>query len=368
MSPSALRAAAGRGPEDAADVVAETFLVAWRRLGEVPNGAEARLWLHGVARRVIANLDRSGRRRTLRDEDRELLLLVSWEELAPSEAAKILGISSLAAVPDLAAFEERLGWLRGVDSQTWLDAMPPTVVKAADHDATVSRMLRDIPLPPGFDPGLIPDEGLTTDRGAVVGTVSCLWFRRWGDARRPGDRATRVEAERAMTSAPRWPVVRQMKQKENYPELLMKLVESMPSGVCQFGPHRWRVLPKAEGVGCARWERFPVLPWKQHRQSERRQAQPQRKEPPRTPRPCGGWAGCLRRGRRPEPGSERLGEPAVAPVAHPGDVAVGPDQHGARGGDRRRAPGAPTDRRTRRRPAGPGRPRERCRSRRARRG
>ena len=182
-----------------------------------------------------------------------------------------------AAVPDLAAFEERLGWLRSVDSRTWLDAMPPTVVKAADHDATVRRMLRGIPLPPGFDPGLIPDEGLTTDRGAVagtvVGTVSCLWFRRWGDARRTGDRAERAEAERAMTSAPRWPVVRQMKRQGGYPELLSQLVKSMPTGVWQFGPHRWRVLPKAEGLGCAHWG-IPVLPWKQERQAERQPTQP----------------------------------------------------------------------------------------------
>jgi RNA polymerase sigma-70 factor (ECF subfamily) len=42
-------------PEDAADVVAETFLVAWRRLDDVPPGAQARLWLYGVARRQLAN-------------------------------------------------------------------------------------------------------------------------------------------------------------------------------------------------------------------------------------------------------------------------------------------------------------------------
>ena len=116
--------------EDAADVVAETFLVAWRRLGEVPLGGEGRLWLYGVARRVLANQHRAERRRTrlgerlaeslrtelathavpggeapavlramagLRPEDRELLLLVSWEELSPSEAARVLEISALAA-------------------------------------------------------------------------------------------------------------------------------------------------------------------------------------------------------------------------------------------------------------------------------
>jgi RNA polymerase sigma-70 factor, ECF subfamily len=34
-------------PEDAADAVAETFLVAWRRLDDVPRGDGARPWLLG---------------------------------------------------------------------------------------------------------------------------------------------------------------------------------------------------------------------------------------------------------------------------------------------------------------------------------
>ena len=130
--------------DDAADVVAETFLVAWRRLGEVPVGAEARLWLYAVARRVIANLHRTERRRTrlgqrlaeslrtelathptpsgeaaevlramteLSEGDRELLLLVSWEELSPGEAAKVLEISSLAARSRLHRARRRLAAL-----------------------------------------------------------------------------------------------------------------------------------------------------------------------------------------------------------------------------------------------------------------
>jgi RNA polymerase sigma-70 factor (ECF subfamily) len=36
--------------DDAADVIAETFLTAWRRLDEIPAGDQARLWLYGVAR------------------------------------------------------------------------------------------------------------------------------------------------------------------------------------------------------------------------------------------------------------------------------------------------------------------------------
>jgi hypothetical protein len=40
-------------PSDAADVVADTYLVAWRRLDQVPADAE-RPWLFGVARKVLA--------------------------------------------------------------------------------------------------------------------------------------------------------------------------------------------------------------------------------------------------------------------------------------------------------------------------
>jgi hypothetical protein len=177
-----------------------------------------------------------------------------------------------AAVPDLAAFEERLGWLTRVDSQTWLDAMPPSVVKAADHDAAVREMLRGIPVPDSFKPSQIPDEGLTTNRdqvaSSVTGIVSCLWFRQWGEARRTGDRAKKGEAERAMATVKQWPIIQQVEAEDGYPETILKLVASMPSGVWQFGPHRYRLLAKAEGLGCARWG-IPVLPWKQRRQRER---------------------------------------------------------------------------------------------------
>ena len=115
-------------PEDAADVVAETFLIAWRRRADVPMGGEARLWLYGVARRVLANHLRGERRRSrlgdrLRTElthqvsvpdpadevvqvralrtamarlepaDREVLELTAWEELAPREIAVALDLS-----------------------------------------------------------------------------------------------------------------------------------------------------------------------------------------------------------------------------------------------------------------------------------
>jgi DNA-directed RNA polymerase specialized sigma24 family protein len=40
-------------PAEADDVVAETFLIAWRRLNEIP--PDPKPWLLGVARRALAN-------------------------------------------------------------------------------------------------------------------------------------------------------------------------------------------------------------------------------------------------------------------------------------------------------------------------
>jgi len=178
-----------------------------------------------------------------------------------------------AAVPDLAAFEERLDWLTRVDSRTWLDAMPAKVVKAADHDAAVGEMLKGIPVPPGFSADQIPNEGVTTNRyqvgAAVTGTVSCLWFRQWGEARRSGDTAAAVEAERAMATAREWSILDEMAKEGAYPETVWELAREMPSGYWEWAGHRHPLLPRAEGLGCARWG-IPVLPRKQRLQRERR--------------------------------------------------------------------------------------------------
>ena len=179
-----------------------------------------------------------------------------------------------AAVPNLAAFRERLDWLVHVGAEDWLDAMPEKVVKAADHDAAVREMLRGIPTPSGFDPATIPNEGLTTNRyqvgAAVTGTVSCLWLRQWGLARRTGDRAMAAEAEAAMATSRHWSILREMDTDGDYPEVVWEIAAAMPRGYWEWAGHRRRLLPHAEGLGCARLG-IPVLPRKQRLQRERRE-------------------------------------------------------------------------------------------------
>ena len=47
------------------DVVAEVYLVAWRRIDELPQSPQDRLWLFGVARNVVRNTKRNANRRHL---------------------------------------------------------------------------------------------------------------------------------------------------------------------------------------------------------------------------------------------------------------------------------------------------------------
>lgn len=121
----AMRRAAS--PEDAADVLSETYLIAWRKLEQVPPGDSARLWLFGVAANVLrrgaqrqrssqalierlasepqddAQTESVGREdRTVRAlraglaslpaRDREILTLTAWEGLTPKQIGAVTGI------------------------------------------------------------------------------------------------------------------------------------------------------------------------------------------------------------------------------------------------------------------------------------
>jgi RNA polymerase sigma factor (sigma-70 family) len=103
------------------DIVAETFMVAWRRLDDIP--AHAIPWLFGVARKALANRRRADARqvaagspltnaapseqstaeepegddavlaavRRLPPREREAITLVAWDQLTRAEAARALG-------------------------------------------------------------------------------------------------------------------------------------------------------------------------------------------------------------------------------------------------------------------------------------
>lgn len=105
-------------PADAADLLSEVFLVAWRRRSDLPD--DAHLWLFGVARKVLAAHRRRGHAQRdlanrlrnavveqyapeegdlyvrqvldrLPTRDRDVMELAVYERLTPTEIASVLG-------------------------------------------------------------------------------------------------------------------------------------------------------------------------------------------------------------------------------------------------------------------------------------
>jgi RNA polymerase sigma factor (sigma-70 family) len=117
--------------DDVADLAADVFTTAWRRIAKVPDPPEDLLWLYGVARNVLSQHHRGRRRRhrldsrlrgsplavvdrpggaldyspdphlgevvdSLRPRDREVVRLIAWEELDHAQVAHLLGCSTNA--------------------------------------------------------------------------------------------------------------------------------------------------------------------------------------------------------------------------------------------------------------------------------
>jgi hypothetical protein len=156
-----------------------------------------------------------------------------------------------AGAADIGAFESLLASLRAVDTNTWLSALPASVVKTTDRAAVIASMLHGVILPPGFDPSTITGSDLTSDRyqlgAAVAGTVACTWFKRWSDARSTGDTAGVQQAIAAMATAKDWPILQEMSKSGAYPQVLEQMAAAMPSG-------RWYGRPLEgdvnSGLGC----------------------------------------------------------------------------------------------------------------------
>jgi RNA polymerase sigma-70 factor (ECF subfamily) len=149
--------------EAVADVLSDVFLTAWRRVADIPPDAELP-WLYGVARRIVLNHQRSGRRRmrlsavlasqpppqspdtetqvvrraeerillaalaSLRPDDQEIIRLRAWEELSSVEIGIVLGISPPAVDMRLTRAKRRLG--RALSAAGYFEAVsPPRTVR-----------------------------------------------------------------------------------------------------------------------------------------------------------------------------------------------------------------------------------------------
>lgn len=162
-------------PDTARDVVADTFLVAWRRHSAIPDDPEqVEPWLYGVARRVLANAERSAHRsrrlairlqqvsregqvpdpamaigererliqalHRLPARDREALRLVGWEELDLAGAALAMGCSpSVMAARIYRARRKLENALAAADRDPWRPSTAEPALSTSQNRRVESR-------------------------------------------------------------------------------------------------------------------------------------------------------------------------------------------------------------------------------------
>ena len=128
-----------RPREDAADLLSEVMIQAWRRVDALPSDLERRrMWLFTIAHNVLSNHARTNRRRSalakrirqqLADEpiqdhsevvavrdvvhrlpeaQRELVMLIHWDGFSIREAAELLGLNPSTARSRYASAREAL--------------------------------------------------------------------------------------------------------------------------------------------------------------------------------------------------------------------------------------------------------------------
>jgi hypothetical protein len=145
-----------------------------------------------------------------------------------------LGDQVIEARGEFAAKADYLAVLRSlhqVDVDTWLDAMPASVVRPSGRAAAVDEMLADMPKPPGFDATALRQGVAVKDHyqlgAAVSGSVACGWIEHWVSATQAGDAAAARQAVDAMATSHHWAILQDMKATGDYPIVVWQLADAM---------------------------------------------------------------------------------------------------------------------------------------------
>jgi RNA polymerase sigma factor (sigma-70 family) len=159
----------GHAAADADDLIAGTFEVAWRRLDQLPPGREAVPWLLTVARNLSRNARRKSQREAvfveglapvtvgsaemkiedraasvevmaalaqLKTIDRDLVLLVAWDELSVAEAGQVLGLRPVTARSRLHRARQRMSALLAGSTASASGVVPASLETSSSKEGS----------------------------------------------------------------------------------------------------------------------------------------------------------------------------------------------------------------------------------------
>lgn len=131
-------------------------------------------------------------------------------------------------------FREIARTIERVDVDTWLAAMPQSVVTPEERRQAIERIVADMEVPPNVDLEALADRQLVTEslEYEVATAVVCGWIERWIEADRAGDEAGRREAAEAMAEGHNWDAVA---ANGMWAEYVARVAEEMADGASADG-------------------------------------------------------------------------------------------------------------------------------------
>lgn len=151
------------------------------------------------------------------------------------------------------AYREVLGKLKKVDVNTWLGAMPESVVKPEKVRAAVDGILAEVTVPKGFNKAPLYKETVIARYHLgvrVAGAASCAWLDQWTAATESGDKAKAAEAVKAMQGSKSWKILKEMQAEGDYPDSIWTYADEIAGKVKPESKSGKPADGYQEGLGC----------------------------------------------------------------------------------------------------------------------
>jgi hypothetical protein len=128
--------------------------------------------------------------------------------------------------------------LEPTDVETWLSALPPSLVRPGSREAVAAERLGGAPLPPGLDLDALGGITSASDRAQfdvdLVQSVACGWLDEYLAATEAGDTDRAQAATAALATSRDWPVLHDLdREGQSWPQAVWDVADAMAAGATE---------------------------------------------------------------------------------------------------------------------------------------
>ncbi|WP_328992896.1 hypothetical protein OG394_01405 [Kribbella sp. NBC_01245] len=155
-----------------------------------------------------------------------------YSSMLPPKGKYFLEIRG-GAGPSEQAYRDLVAKLYAVNTDTFVDALPGTVIKPSEAEKVIDAMLSDMPVPSGLDREKLysatPNARYHV-AADVTSAVSCNWIDKWIKAKKAGDTAGMKAAVDAMNTSKSWKILKDIEKEGAWSSAIWELADALAAG------------------------------------------------------------------------------------------------------------------------------------------